>query len=303
MFESIVQKMIANGYSNIVGGGDPIENGLLNLAILNKYFSFKQNSSILDFGCGCGRLALPVLEQMNGKGRYVGVDIIHELVDFCRTEISSVYTNSEFYQLNASNSHYTKWMKNSGHTESELNDLSSFGTECFDVIVAFSVFTHLSSDDTNKYIQSLARLLRPGGKLLISAFLINSFTKKCIQQRVSAIIFDTQSSPGGGVYSANKLDQMAAVGFSETVLIDIASQHHLALTDIHYGRWSGRPSVSSFQDIVVLQKAAFLPKGFKADIYLSLNSDLPWDSKSAEGLRAAEVHYLHHGYYECRRWQ
>ena len=135
MRELITAKMIEKGYAELVGGGDPIANGDLNLALLKRLLSLSRDMHILDFGCGCGRLALPLLEYLNGSGHYLGIDIIHELVQFCREEITPHYSNSEFLQLAASNSHYKKWVSNFNPPEFGVKSLDSVANESFDLII------------------------------------------------------------------------------------------------------------------------------------------------------------------------
>lgn len=303
MHSIIREKMIDSGYSELVGGGDPFENGNINLGIINKYSQINENSSILDFGCGCGRLALPLLEQMANNGRYVGVDIIPDLVNFCRIEIASVYSNSEFYQLEATNSHYSEWLKKSSPIEGHLSKLSDLGGEQFHLIVAFSVFTHLSSSELAKYFHALTELLHPGGTLLVSVFLVNSVTKKSTEDGNSAISFIRPTWRKRKEYFADKDSEMAAVGFPEKTVIDSAAQAGLSPTNIYYGSWSGQASSSSFQDIVVLKKTARLPRNFSPGTYLSLHPDLPWDPLTKDGLDSAKLHYLNFGFYEGRRWR
>ena len=300
--ESIIQLMIDKGYSDLVGGGDPRDNGELNLAILNKYYSLNEISSVLDYGCGCGRLALPLLEQMQGAGKYVGIDIIPDLIDFCISEISTIYSNSQFIRVDAQNSHYSKWLNNIRSNDYNLAHLAETECQSYSLITAFSVFTHMPKREMALNLNLLSNLLQPNGKIILSMFLINSFTHSCIESGISMISFNRNSFKlNQHIFYADQKDPMAAVGVTEDFLFDIASESGLTVTDIHYGRWRGRPSELSFQDVVVLGKAAHLPDNFNAKRYLDMNSDLPWSPESPSGLLDAKLHYLHHGYYEGRR--
>jgi SAM-dependent methyltransferase len=44
--------------------------------------------SILDVGCGYGRLAFGLLSQLDFKGRYEGFDVLQRQIDWCRKAIT-----------------------------------------------------------------------------------------------------------------------------------------------------------------------------------------------------------------------
>ena len=99
--------------------------------------------AILDFGCGCGRVVrhwagLPAM-------RISGCDINPRMVEWC-----------------ASNLRFADFA---------VNDLSpplAYASSSFDLAYAFSVFTHLPEDLQHRWIDELARVLRPQGYLLFS---------------------------------------------------------------------------------------------------------------------------------------
>lgn len=103
----------------------------------------EQMESILDFGCGCGR----TLRHWNGvKGPALhGTDIDDTLVQWCRKNLTFV--------------------------EARTNDLSpplGYAEGTFDLVYALSVFTHLTEKLQFDWIAELARVVKPGGYLLIS---------------------------------------------------------------------------------------------------------------------------------------
>jgi ubiquinone/menaquinone biosynthesis C-methylase UbiE len=107
------------------------------------YYGLKPNMSILDYGCGSGRLAhaLPSEYDLN----YLGIDIVEELLDYAKSKTPSNYR----FLLND---------KLSVPVESESLDL----------ICAFSVFTHLLHEESFIYLEDMKRALKPGGKLIFS---------------------------------------------------------------------------------------------------------------------------------------
>lgn len=99
---------------------------------------------VLDFGCGCGRV-LRHLHGMTGA-QFYGSDYNPELIAWCRR-------NLRFGQF-------------------DVNGVSpplAYDKEQFDLIYALSVFTHLPEDLQSAWMSELARLLKPGGHLLMTA--------------------------------------------------------------------------------------------------------------------------------------
>jgi SAM-dependent methyltransferase len=99
--------------------------------------------SILDFGCGCGRL----IRHWNTLERPAvhGSDYNPQLISWCKE-------NLDFARF-------------------QLNDLVGrlrYENEKFDLIYAFSVFTHLTEPQHFHWIEELSRVLLPGGHLIIT---------------------------------------------------------------------------------------------------------------------------------------
>jgi SAM-dependent methyltransferase len=98
---------------------------------------------VLDFGCGCGR----VLRYWNGFAgtRIWGTDMNGYLVETCRhcVPFANVTTNSMAATL-------------------------AYPNQSFDLVYAFSVFTHMDIKAQKAWRDELRRILRPGGILLLT---------------------------------------------------------------------------------------------------------------------------------------
>ena len=57
------------------------------------------DGSILDVGCGAGRIAIPLTRYLSQHGRYVGFDVISDAIEWCRANITSRCRNFEFHHL------------------------------------------------------------------------------------------------------------------------------------------------------------------------------------------------------------
>ncbi len=98
---------------------------------------------ILEFGCGCGRV-LRYWRGVRGPAIY-GTDYNPRMIEWCRQNLPFAQTS--------------------------LNDLFpplSYDDHMFDCIYAISVFTHLSAELQTLWMRELGRILKPGGRLLIT---------------------------------------------------------------------------------------------------------------------------------------
>jgi SAM-dependent methyltransferase len=299
---SIYQKMQDSGFNHIVGGGDPVEIGRQNFTALEYLTQLQPSMRLLDFGCGCGRLALPVLDFLSEQGSYVGVDIIPKLVKFCHDEISPHHINASFFVSAEGNDLYDKFKSDQGPDIPVIDDLSELGEGSFDVITAFSVFTHLKYADAASNLAKLTRLLKPGGKLLLSCFLINSSSRQLLAAGNSSAPFGKDVQQDKQIYFADCREPLTCVGFQERELLMMGHDCGLQPFATYYGHWCGRPPRHSYQDIMVFENQVKLPAEFDALRYLQLNPDLPFEP-TAEGQSLAERHFLEHGYKEDRAWK
>jgi SAM-dependent methyltransferase len=98
--------------------------------------------AVLDFGCGCGR----VLRYWQGHpGTVAGSDRDDGAVDWCRRHLP-------FAQV----------------ARNDLAPPLEFADESFDLVYALSVFTHLTEDLQAAWRDELRRVLRPGGRLIVT---------------------------------------------------------------------------------------------------------------------------------------
>ena len=102
-----------------------------------------QFESILDFGCGCGR----VIRQWRklSASKLYGVDYNPRLIEWCR--------------------------RNLPFAEFAVNDPRrglEFADATFDFVYSISVFTHLTESSQRFWMDELVRVLKPGGYLLFT---------------------------------------------------------------------------------------------------------------------------------------
>ena len=121
----------------------------------------KKGLDILDIGCGTGILAIASEPYVQSGGRYIGIDVSKNDIDFCTSHYTAPYF--EFRHFDANNAHYNKEASlTSGHWPIEDNSM--------DLVTALSVWTHFNEHDAKHYMKEIARVLKPGARALITCF-------------------------------------------------------------------------------------------------------------------------------------
>jgi ubiquinone/menaquinone biosynthesis C-methylase UbiE len=127
---------------SIAVGGAYEQTGRIECDLL-VWAGMKDGMSMIDFGCGCGRLASQLHRRVNVD--YLGIDIIQPLLD---------------YAARKSPPHY-RFIQHRG-LSIPAPDASA------DILAAFSVFTHMLHSETYIYLEDIRRVLKPSGKLVFS---------------------------------------------------------------------------------------------------------------------------------------
>ena len=109
---------------------------------IGAHVDLQQTRDVLDFGCGCGRVTRYFRDH---PGSVAGSDVNGEAVAWCSD-------NLRFGRF----------------AENGLAPPLTFADETFDLVYALSVFTHLTEDLQLAWRDELRRVLRPGGRVLIT---------------------------------------------------------------------------------------------------------------------------------------
>ena len=118
------------------------------------------DTRLLDWGCGAGRLAIGIRHVFGHIRDYHGVDIQKDLVDWAQEHLSDEHTR--FSLVGAVNDRYNPG--GVGPHNIPADDAS------VDVFYAYSVFSHMLADDVAIYSKVISRILAPGGRVMLTAF-------------------------------------------------------------------------------------------------------------------------------------
>ncbi len=129
-------------------------------------FPREQYELVLDFGCGCGRVARQLaLAAAPMPKRYVGTDLHAGMIDWCNANLAPRLRNFSFVHQNVFNPGL--------NPDPELPRTAPLPVEDASVslLVAVSVFTHLVQDQAEFYLDEVSRVLRPDGVMFATFFL------------------------------------------------------------------------------------------------------------------------------------
>lgn len=101
-------------------------------------------TTVLDFGCGWGRMLRFFLKDVHADNLY-GVDVRDDTIELARS-------------LNP----YARFLKVAPLPP------SPFGDRMFDIVCAYSVFSHLNEAASRAWIGEFTRILKPGGLALVT---------------------------------------------------------------------------------------------------------------------------------------
>jgi len=106
--------------------------------------SIRELTTVLDFGCGCGR-TLRWLVSESGETTFYGADIDEPSIRWCRANLAAVRCS----------------------VNGPLPP-TAFEDSTFDLVYAISVLTHINEEYQLLWLSELRRMTKPGGRLLVS---------------------------------------------------------------------------------------------------------------------------------------
>jgi ubiquinone/menaquinone biosynthesis C-methylase UbiE len=231
--------------NNFVGGGDFEGIGDEFLKYFVDLGGLRPTHRVLDVGCGIGRMARPLTKYLVG-GRYEGIDIVPQGIDWCRKNFSQRYPNFRFQLADVRNLMYNP----RGKFEAFEYQFPFPDTD-FDFTYLTSVFTHMRKREMEHYLLEITRTLRPNGRCLVTYFLLNEESRALIEAGRSSLDF---KSPLEGCWTNDEDVPETAIAFDEEYIRKLYVDWGFTLETVRYGSWCGRQEHLSYQDIMIVRK-------------------------------------------------
>jgi SAM-dependent methyltransferase len=135
--------------------------------------SLRPGDRVLDIGCGPGRIAADLTRHLP-RGSYEGFDVVPESIAWCRRRITPRHPAFRFTLVDVDNPRCGRAAAGFGFP---------YLDDDFDLAFAVSVFTHLRPTESEAYLREEARVLRPGGRLVSTFFLLNEESETLSRRR------------------------------------------------------------------------------------------------------------------------
>ena len=230
-----------------VGGGDFRQVGEEFFWHFLQLGELKPDARILDVGCGCGRMAVPLTRYLSKEGGYWGFDIVEDGIGWCQKNLEAEHSNFHFVLADVYNKTY--------HPKGRYKAAEyrfPYQDAFFDFVSLTSVFTHMLAADMQNYLREISRVLKPGGRCLITFFLLNEESRSLLKQGLGNPKFPYAAQD---CMLSQQEHPEAAVAFEESLIRRDFGARGLEITEpIRYGSWCGRKQGLSYQDIVVAAK-------------------------------------------------
>lgn len=229
------------------GSGDFEKTGQQFKEIFITHCGLLPDHHVLDVGSGIGRIAIPLTEYISKEGSYEGFDIVKTGVDWCKKNITSSYPNFRFTHIALKNDLY-----NLTTDQKAQNLIFPYADHSFDLVILTSVFTHMMPEDMENYLAQISRVLKPGGRCIMTLFILNEINTAKMKTN-GGLVFNFDF----GHYSLLDKDvKEANIAFKEEYIFHLLEKNKLRMKHIEYGYWSGREKQSciDFQDIVIVIK-------------------------------------------------
>lgn len=223
--------------------GDFKRNGEEFLKIYKEICGLQPDEKMLDVGCGIGRKTLLLTQYFSEGAVYEGMDISKAGIDWCREKITPRFPNFHFQQIDVCNKYYNPRGK---YQAAEYK--FPFADQSFGFVMLGSVFTHMLPGDLENYLSEINRVLKRGGRCLITYFLLNAESLRLIAAGDSTLDFKHAFDK----YRTISLEvPEAAIAFDEGRIRDLYRRLGLKVIRLDYGSWCARENYLSYQDLIL----------------------------------------------------
>ena len=214
----------------------------------------RADGAFLDIGSGIGRNAVALIPLLEKRGTYEGFDVVPQFIRWCDRNITPQHPNFRFRLADVRNTQYNR---NGGVPAQAFS--FPYGDESFDLALSASVFTHMRPDETANYLRQSWRVLRPGGALVCTFFLVDPVVEGLIAEgRTAFPLANRMSDPDGTPFlAADAKVPEFCIGVETDTVMNAATEAGLEPAGpVEHGWWSGRPGTEGgpYQDVLVLRR-------------------------------------------------
>lgn len=217
-------------------------------ALLHEYLvdrsGITPSSSILDIGCGIGKHAVHFAKFLLPPGEYEGFDVEPQGIEWCNNAITPKYPHVNFRCVDVQSSMYSP----------ESKGLASkftfpYDSERFDLVYLGSVFSHMFYADIENYVSEIRRVLKPGGLVIATGYLLDHSKRAGINAGTSAFTFAV-------LHEDSWVEHMdppeGAVAHDKARIKDLLEEKGLVAEEFRLGSWHS--SGAQDQDFIIARR-------------------------------------------------
>jgi len=229
-----------------VGAGDFEKVGAETTELIKTFGGLRPDDRVLDVGSGLGRVTWPLAQELT-RGTYDGLDTVADYIEWCSNGLGLDPARFRFHWADIYNSFYNP----RGSVAPEQYRFP-FPDESFTLVVATSLFTHLSADATVNYLNEIFRTLEPGGRFFGSFFVLDGYARTHIRLGPTYPHFTVEFEHG---MTGDAENPDAAVAFDSEWLLRAFTKAGFAIQTFERGLWRSTEG-PMLQDLVVATKRA-----------------------------------------------
>ena len=162
------------GHSDFAATGDEF------LTYFVEMGGLQPGEAVLDVGCGIGRMARPLAGYLSEAGSYDGFDVNRDGIGWCRRR----YAGRPNFRFQVADLYNRRYNPRGAHAAVEYR--FPYDDARFDFVILTSVLTHLLEAEADHYLAETARVLRPGGRVFATFFLLDDDARDAIAARESS---------------------------------------------------------------------------------------------------------------------
>jgi ubiquinone/menaquinone biosynthesis C-methylase UbiE len=217
-------------------------------SILLRRVHLDPTAAVLDLGCGNGSIARPLTQYLRPPGRYEGVDVNANSIAWLKQRYAAL-PHFGFSHVNVANGWY-----NPGGTTALEHFALPFENATFDCVLLKSVFTHMLPATLQPYMREISRVLKRGGRSVITYFLLNDESRRLIGQGMDAFQLNLTPAIDSSHLIAKPDAPEFVVAHDEDRIRNYYAQTGCSIVDLELGNWCGRASSLGHQDLVIAVK-------------------------------------------------
>jgi SAM-dependent methyltransferase len=172
-----------------------------NGALVYAHIPVDNYRSVLDFGCGCGRVARQLIQQRPSPERYVGLDIHPGAIAWASENLTPAAPGFSFVHLDI----HDPLVNPDGDKQSLLP--FPMPDRSVTLVDALSIFTHIVERDLPYYLGEVARVLSIDGLVNASFFLFEKSDFPALGPQHNALYGDATYPKSAVFYDRGWLEQ------------------------------------------------------------------------------------------------